>query len=210
MVNSLKRYQKKEHYDQLFCKIGKNSQLSWNIANIIRKTNNHTEITESLCGNRKITDPSEICTLLNNHFVTAGHKVKENILPRPDNCDLMVFVKRITKCMLFKPVSEQHICNIVKKLKPKKSCGYDISNALLIRLIDMIKMPVCYILNKSLTGLYPDLMKISKVVPLHKGGNNMADNYRPISLLPVTSKVLERVMYYFLVQHLDKNNILYP
>ena len=54
-------------------------------------------------------------------------------------------------------------------------------------------------------------MKIAKVVPLHKGGlKNIPDNYHPISLLPVLSKVLERIVYNFLVKHIDKHSLLYP
>ena len=54
-------------------------------------------------------------------------------------------------------------------------------------------------------------MKIAKVVPLRKGRlKNIPDNYHPISLLPMLSKVLERIVYNFLVKHIDKHSLLYP
>ena len=51
--------------------------------------------------------------------------------------------------------------------------------------------------NRSLEeGVFPDLMKLAKIIPLHKGGEkNECDNYRPTSLLPVISKVLEKLVY---------------
>ena len=98
-------------------------------------------------------------------------------------------------------------------MKSKKSCGYDeISNMLLKHLIPVIQIPLCVVINKSLlSGEFPELMKIAKVVPLYKNGErNLPDNYRPISLLTVLSKVLERVVYNFVVKHLDDNKVLYP
>ena len=53
-------------------------------------------------------------------------------------------------------------------------------------------------------------MKIVKVIPLHKGGpSSVCDNQRPISLLQVLSKVIEKVIYYRTVSHIDKENILF-
>ena len=52
---------------------------------------------------------------------------------------------------------------------------------------------------------------MAKVIPLHKGGEKIiSDNYRPISLLLVISKVIECVVYNIVVSHLEKHNALYP
>ena len=115
--------------------------------------------------------------------------------------------------MKFVKVSEIQICKIVDLLKPKKSCGLDgISNILLKRIISVIKRPLCQIINRSLSnGIFPDLMKIAKVQPLYKAGDiALPDNFRPISLLPVLSKVLERVVFRSLSLHLKHENVIYP
>ena len=109
-------------------------------------------------------------------------------------------------------VTESEICRLVDKMQPKSSCGINgVSNAMLKRLIHVIKVPLCTIFNVSLTtGVFPELLKIAKVVPLHKGGEKcLCDNYRPISLLPVISKVLEKIVYVRLVSHLDENDVFY-
>ena len=114
--------------------------------------------------------------------------------------------------MKFRKVSEFEVCQIVMQLKPKTSSGLDgISNWLLKKIVNVLKGPLCVIFNKSLSScVFPDLMKVAKVIPLHKTGEtNVLDNYRPISLLPVISKVLEWIVYKCTVSHLDEDNVLY-
>ena len=54
-----------------------------------------------------------------------------------------------------------------------------------------------------------DRLKIAKVIPLHKSGNKaLPDNYRPISVLPVLSKILERVVYEQIADYLENNKML--
>ena len=121
-------------------------------------------------------------------------------------------MKSVENVLLFAPASEQYICRIVNKLKSKRSSGYDdISNVVTKDLINVIKVPLCMVFNKSLhNGEFPDLMKVARVIPLHKGGNkDVPGNYRPISLLPVFSKILEHIVYDHLVRHCTENNIIY-
>ena len=68
-----------------------------------------------------------------------------------------------------------------------------------------------YLFNKSLEqGIFPNPLKFSKVIPIHKGGSlfEMA-NYRPISLLPIFSKILEKLMYNRVIDFINKHEILY-
>ena len=169
IVNRVKNYEKRLHYDTLFKKIGKNSQLLWNIVNnLVKKANNKSEISDILYKDRNLTDRKSICTAFNEHFSTAGVKVKNSIVSTAGSlANRLDLVKHVTNVMILSPVSELQICNIVSKLKPKKSSGYDdISNALLQKIIHVIKVPLCIIFNKSIvTGEFPDLMKIAKVIP---------------------------------------------
>ena len=58
------------------------------------------------------------------------------------------------------------------------------------------------------TGIFPDNLKIAKVLPLFKKGNTyLFDNYRPISLLPCISKVLEKVVYNQLYEYFDRHKL---
>jgi hypothetical protein len=109
------------------------------------------------------------------------------------------------------PSHEQEILSIVKAMKPKTSSGFDsISPKLLQGTIQGISSPLTHIINLSLEkGEVPNLMKFAKVIPVHKGGElSSILNYRPISLLPTFSKVLERVVYKRLYHYLDTNKLL--
>ena len=58
-------------------------------------------------------------------------------------------------------------------------------------------MPLAYIINRSFsTGVFPKLMKIVKVIPIHKGGSTQdVNNYRPISLLSIFDKIIKKIMH---------------
>ena len=66
--------------------------------------------------------------------------------------------------------------------------------------------PLTLIINQSLlSGNFPDLLKVAKVVPLFKKGDSLiVDNYRPMSLLPSISKVFKKVVYIQLSEYLKK------
>ena len=68
-----------------------------------------------------------------------------------------------------------------------------------------------HVFNLSIVkGIFPDDLKIACVTPVFKGDDEKdLENYRPISVLPCFSKILERIMYNRLYNHLIKNNILY-
>ena len=66
------------------------------------------------------------------------------------------------------------------------------------------------IFNASLSiGYFPDLLKIARVIPIFKSGNSkIISNYRPISIFPYISKIIERIMYNRLSNYLTKYNLL--
>ena len=61
-----------------------------------------------------------------------------------------------------------------------------------------------------LTGIYPDALKICKTIPIHKGGlTTELNNYRPISLLSIFDKIIEKIMHKRLYNFLSDHNILF-
>ena len=76
----------------------------------------------------------------------------------------------------------------------------------------MLLCSLCYIVNLSLTiGIIPAEWKEDRVIPIFKSGpKNMFENYRPISVLSVMSKVLERAVRKQLLSHLEAENLLTP
>ena len=68
-----------------------------------------------------------------------------------------------------------------------------------------------YVFNMSLAkGIFPDDLGIARVTPVFKAGNeNEVGNYRPMSVLPCFSKILQRIMYNRLFKYLTTSEILY-
>ena len=106
------------------------------------------------------------------------------------------------------PTSSDEVLQIINSLK---SIGHDgISTRLLKQIQFAISTPLTVILNKSLENVeVPTPLKLAKVVPIYKAKENyIFNNYRPISLLPCISKVLEKLIHKRLYNFLIKYNIL--
>ena len=69
-----------------------------------------------------------------------------------------------------------------------------------------------HILNLSISqGKFPDNWKTSKISPIHKKNDHLnPENYRPVAIIPVLSKVLERAVHNQLIQYIKENNLLNP
>ena len=76
---------------------------------------------------------------------------------------------------------------------------------------NVLKIPITFIVSFSITtSTVPEDMKIARVKPLYKKNSSLeAGNYRPVSILSIVSKILERAVHTQLVKYLDHNNILY-
>ena len=114
--------------------------------------------------------------------------------------------------MFLEPVTQSLVINTTAKLKPKVSSGHDeISTKLLKETITNIIAPMTHIINTSLnTGIVPSQMKTAKVIPIFKASDPcILKNYRPVSLLSVFSKILEKIMFDKVTSFLSSNDILY-
>lgn len=100
---------------------------------------------------------------------------------------------------------------IVNTLKPSKSVGFDdIQTNIIKKSIHLIATPLLHAINLSLAqGIFPEELKKSVVKPLFKTGDkSKTENYRPITLVPIFSKIYERVMFSRLEKFLNKNNVI--
>ena len=97
------------------------------------------------------------------------------------------------------------------KRKPLSSGCDNISMAIIKHTESCIAMPLAYICNLSIVNAHvPSGMKIAKITPIFKSdAPDEFSNYRPISLLPNFSKILEKLIFNRMVDFLDKYNILY-
>ena len=107
-------------------------------------------------------------------------------------------------------ITKDSVMQIIDGLKPKSSTGVDnISNKLLKSAKTFIVSPLTIIINQMFqVGKFPDLLKISKVLPIYKkDDDSLFSNYRPISLLPSISKIFERAIMIQLTEYLENNKL---
>ena len=206
---SIKRHDKYNFYKKLFEKIGNNSRNLWSVLNgLIGKSRNKHTITSILDRDNLLTDSKSIANCFNNHFVSAGKKVQEGITKvNAKHTDYLDY--KYKSLLLFSPVTEGALTKLVDDLVAKTSHGFDcISNELLKRIFYSIRAPLCIVINKSLNdGAFPDNMKTARILPLFKSSDHLlCDNFRPISLLSVISKLLEKIVYKQLTSHMESNN----
>ena len=119
--------------------------------------------------------------------------------------------QRVAESIFLEPVVEGEVLSIIKRLK-NGSAGWDGIQARILKSIkSVIIKPLTHVLNLSLsTGTFPTELKVANVVPIFKSGDGQIfTNYRPVSVLPVFSKILERIMYNRLLLFLNKHKIIY-
>ena len=105
------------------------------------------------------------------------------------------------------PVTEDEVDKIISNFRESAAGLDELKPTVVISVRNCIASPLSHICNLSfVTGLFPDELKIANVVPIFKSGDEMVfSNYRPVSVLPVFSKVTERLMYNRLLKYINDN-----
>ena len=136
--------------------------------------------------------------LQTNFFTNIGPSLASNI-PATGNKTYKAFLNTpCTHNFTLSAITESEVIKTIDKLPSKTSSGVDdISPVLLKYIKHEISKPVTLILKQCLTtGIFPDKLKIAKVVPIYKSDDeNIFNNYRPISILPAMSKVFEKIVF---------------
>ena len=121
-------------------------------------------------------------------------------------------MKKVHSEMENKPFSINVLKEAFFSLKINKSTGHDnISYNVVSKCFGDLSTSLKHIFDLSFENrIFSDSLKIAKVTPVYKSGDNSSlSNYRPISVLPCFSKILERIMYRRLYSYLQENKILY-
>ncbi|ELT87714.1 hypothetical protein CAPTEDRAFT_213070 [Capitella teleta] len=176
----------------------------------------HSSKVSKLIYNGQVNNTNKtIANAFNEYFCTIGTNLAgqhyspinyQQYLTKPQNVHTM-FTAPVSA-----PVSTVEVNELVLKLSPHKAAGIDGLNAKTVKnALPTILDPTTHVYNLSLSqGCVPEQLKISKVIPiLKKNETFLPGNYRPISLLSIFDKILERLMYTRLHSFLSKHRILH-
>ena len=204
------------YYKELFDSKTNSIKQLWRNINAVwsfkKSQVNATSIKHLKVNNLEITQPNEICSAFNNYFSSIGQKLVD-LLPVTDDTNgfASYMDKPVVNSMFCDPVERGELVKLITSLNPNKSSGPDDIHPKIVRDVAIIVAePLRHIFNLSLTsGVVPDALKVAKVVPVFKKGDaKLASNYRPISLLSVFDKILERTVYNRVYGFFIKYNIL--
>lgn len=189
-----------------------NCTKTWKILNqIISRTIKKDHIQEIVQKNEIICDPKMIADNFNKFFVNIGPNLAAKIPQTTHHFTEYLTTNKISNSLFLKPIKTEELEQVTHSLKNSNSKGYDnLSVNIIKQCISQLSKPLCFIFNKSIeVGIVPNQLKIAKIIPVYKSEDKkLVSNYRPISILPVFSKILERLIYNRLIHFLEQNNIL--
>ena len=203
--SNMLRKSRSNYYENLLTEHHQNPKSFWKIVKKIFPTKN----TPS-AGNFEEADKVNI---FSEYFKNAIGKLKSAAMRlvdftwrKPHN-----ILPKTMKTFNFTYVSTVFVRNQLKRLKRKKATGVDeLTTSMIKDCAENLAPVLSHIINLSLnSGTFPNLWKIAKVTPIYKSGIiNAPENYRPISVLPILSKVAERAVQTQLMEFLETNNLI--
>ena len=211
-LNKLLNCCERKHYEQLLVRYQNDLSRSWGvIKDIINKNKKNTSLPPEFdIQGQKISDKQAIASAFNRFYLNVGESLASNS-PVHNISPLSYMKNRNPNSMFLESVVEPEIEKIIVNLKIS-SPGWDNIPAKIIKsCYGYLLTPLCYTFNLSLTqGVFPHELKRARVVPIHKGNSvSEVGNYRPVSVLPIFSKILERIMYNRLLSFINRHDILY-
>jgi len=211
--NKLKKIIKaaeKLYLEKKFTENFNNIKKTWQIINGMLASTKHsfrpvtlTDLDGNVCSNL------ETAKNFHEYFSNVGPSLAKKIPPPPYSSEYYL-PKSPSSSAFFEETDQKEIQKIIQELKLSSAVGHDeIKIKVLKEVGTIIASSLSHLINNSLkTGSYPDALKISKVLPIHKSGDtNLLSNYRPISILPAISKIFEKVLSNRLLSYFKKIGI---
>ena len=168
-------------------------------------------INQIIHKNILIDDPKLISDTFNDFFVNVGTNTAKSV-PFAFASPRSYLKSRVNSNFTILPTSIAEVMILILQLDDSKALGHTDIPIKIIKISAPIIVPLFVkIINKSFElGIFPKALKLAKVIPIFKAGSRLdVNNYRPISLLPTFSKIIEKLMHKRLFSFLETNQVLY-
>ena len=214
-LNAVIRDAKRKYIQEQLARSQDDSRKIWGILKTVAKGSScKSELPKQftdLCG-RVISNSNEIAESFNDFFVSVGEELQNGISKTTSSP--LDHIKhnnsQILQELQHTDATELH--HIIKDMK-NVGAGVDgINGNIFKKTYSSITTQLVHFVNICLSeGIFPNNMKLAVVKPIYKTGNkNNMSNYRPISILPYVSKILEKIVHNRITKYLSDNRILSP
>ena len=202
------RYSVQDYYKGLIKENKGGPKKMWKTINrVLDKDVKSTQFPSIEIDLKTLTKERDVLEALNCHFVSVGSKLARSIeTGQGGNC--LQHITQINEEMLFKTIDKKYVINAINQLKNGKASDPDKVTITLVKdVCESIAHPLMLIYNSSLVnGVFPDIWKLARVTSIYKSGPKTdLNNYRPISVKPVFSRILETLTHDQLIEFLKIN-----
>ena len=163
----------------------------------------------------QMRDQALVAEAFNQHFTGLADRLIDTNASNFDPSSVIAFVekhKNSAAKLVFPDITVRETRQLIEAIPSGKATGVDGVSARLLKIAaPAIASSLTRLINTCISkGVFPTVWKEAKVTPLHKGDSKSdKNNYRPISVLPVLSKIFERHLHNSLFEFLCPNNLLY-
>ena len=196
-VNVDLRNAKKNYYSSKIANQKQNPKKAWKSINeLLGKQNKKSKVNEIKPGESILNNPTDIAEGFNNYFSDIGPDLASQIQTSTSNFETHVKIATL-EFAAFQHTTVDNVYQLLSRISSNKATGIDKISCKMIRMAaPAIADSLTNIFNQAITlASFPDEWKIARVIPLFKSGHrNMPGNYRPISILPAISKIMERIL----------------
>ena len=212
-INHLLKLSKRKYYNQYFLENSNDIKRVWNgIKQIIHcKPKASQKAVKIIKNNVELIDPLKIAEAFNTYFSNVGSNLAD-LIPTVQKSPMSYLKSPVDENFFIFPTTASEIENEISSLKSGKAVGpFSVPISILKILKTVISKPLAMLFNASFSaGIVPAKFKIANVVPVYKKDSQTClSNYRPISLLSIFNKLLEKLMYNRLLHFLEMKNIFY-
>lgn len=208
LIKKLKRKYEKE---QILKSIN-NSKILWKTIKRVTYLNSNSASNTDLL-NIKSTQTDSV-NYVCDFFANIGKKLAEDILSKDasnNNQNFQMLPSSQQSSFVLLDTDPYEVDSVLLGLKSDSAPGWDNITTMFLKTVRGVVVPVIsHLANLCFSnGIFPSCLKRSLITPVYKGGDsNDVNNYRPISVLPVISKIIEKLINNRLVNYLEHYNIL--
>ena len=216
-VNSLLRNEKRNWQRNKFieCEDEKDSKQIWkNIKSWLNWTSSGAP-TQLFYEGQLENRPCRLAYCMNKFFIDKITNLRDNLgesqLNPLDNLRRLMAGRK--SVFSLKPVHPDTVDKLISNLKNSGSVGLDYIGTGIIKQAKKELLPaLTHIINLSIKqSKFPTQFKKAKVIPLFKSGDKLSpSNYRPVAILPIWSKLVERAVFIQMIEYFESNNLIHP